>query len=260
MELFDSHSHYNDEKFKDDLDEIIKSTYDSGVTTLMCIGYNVESSKKAIEISNKYDFIYVACGISPNDIEQASLDDLKEIEEMARNNSKVLAIGEIGLDYYWEKDEEKRKIQKEFFKKQIELANDLDLPIVIHTRDAYIDTINILKESPCKNTGIFHCCPLNNELIKDGVKLGYYISFSGVITFKNSKPEQAVLNVPIDKILIETDSPYLAPEPYRGSRNDSTKVIEVARKLSEIHKISLEEMCEITCNNARKVYKLTKDI
>ncbi|MCI8308708.1 MAG: TatD family hydrolase [Clostridia bacterium] len=260
MELFDSHSHYNDEKFKDDLDEIIKSTYDSGVTTLMCIGYNVESSKKAIEISNKYDFIYVACGISPNDIEQASLDDLKEIEEMARNNSKVLAIGEIGLDYYWEKDEEKRKIQKEFFKKQIELANDLDLPIVIHTRDAYIDTINILKEFPCKNTGIFHCCPLNNELIKDGVKLGYYISFSGVITFKNSKPEQAVLNVPIDKILIETDSPYLAPEPYRGSRNDSTKVIEVARKLSEIHKISLEEMCEITCNNARKVYKLTKDI
>ena len=255
MELFDTHSHYNDEKFEEDLEEIIKATFDSGVTKFMCIGYDLDSSKKAIKIAESHENIYATCGISPNDVEGLNLDSLKEIEEIARND-KVLAIGEIGLDYYWEKDENMRKLQKDFFIEQIKMANRLDLPIVIHTRDAYLDTIKILKENIVKNTGIFHCCPLNNELIKDGLELGYYISFSGVITFKNSKPEIPVGNVPLDRILIETDSPYLTPEPYRGQRNDSRKVIEVARKISTIKGKSLEEIAKITYDNALKIYKL----
>lgn len=264
MKFFDSHSHYNDEKFKDDLDEIIKATFEEGVAKFMCIGYNIESSKRAIEIAEKYENIYASCGISPNDIdfleenviEENIIDEkINEIEILAKNN-KIVAIGEIGLDYYWEKDERKRNIQKEVFIKQIEIANRLDLPIIIHTRDAYLDTIKILKEYKCNNTGIFHCCPLNVELIKDGLELGYYISFSGVITFKNAKPELSVDTVPLDRILIETDSPYLTPEPYRGQRNDSRKVIEVARKIASIKNKTLEEISEITYQNAKKVYKL----
>ena len=255
MKLFDTHSHYNDQKFEKDLDEIIQATFDSGVAKFMCIGYDLESSKKAIEISKKYENIFATCGISPNDIDGLDLSCLKEIEDIAKN-PKVLAIGEIGLDYYWEKDEKMRGLQKEFFINQIGIANKLDLPIVIHTRDAYLDTIEILKENKCKNTGIFHCCPLNNELIKDGLELGYYISFSGGITFKNAKPEASVELVPLDRILIETDSPYLTPEPYRGQRNDSRKVIEVARKIAKIKNKSLEEIAEITYQNALNIYKL----
>ena len=255
MELFDTHSHYNDERFDEDREEIIKATFDSGVAKFMCIGYNLESSKKAIEIAKTHENIYATCGISPNDIEDSNLDELKEIEELSKN-PKVLAIGEIGLDYYWEKDESKREKQKEFFIKQIEIANKLDLPITIHTRDAYLDTIKILKENKVNNCGIFHCCPLNNELIKDGLKLGFYISFSGVITYKNAKPEEPVSLVPDDKILIETDSPYLSPEPFRGKRNDSRRVIEVARKIAEIKNKSLDEIAKITFENAKKVYKI----
>lgn len=255
MEFFDTHSHYNDEKFNEDREDLIKATFDCGITKFMCIGYDIESSKKAIEIAQNYDNIYATCGISPNDIKDIDLKCLEEIEKMARN-PKVKAIGEIGLDYYWEKDENMRIKQKAFFIKQIEIANKLNLPITIHTRDAYLDTIKILKENRCLNTGIFHCCPLNNELIKDGLRLGYYISFSGTITFKNAKPELPVRQVPLDKILIETDSPYLSPEPYRGKRNDSRKVVEVARKISELKNISLEEVAKITYENALKVYKI----
>jgi len=260
--FFDSHSHYNDEKFDEDLDDIIEKTYEAGVTNFMCIGYNIESSKKAIKIAEKYDFIYATCGISPNDLEEEKIDNIddidkkiKEVEKISRH-PKVMAIGEIGLDYYWEKDENKRNLQKQIFKKQIQIANDLNKPIVIHTRDAYKDTIDVLKENPSKNTGIFHCCPLNAELIKDGLKLGYYISFSGVITFKNAKPDLAVSLVPIDRLLIETDSPYLTPEPYRGTRNDSRRVIQVAEKIAKLKNLSVEEVENITYNNAKNVYKI----
>ena len=254
MEFFDTHSHYNDKKFDQDRENIIKSTFDAGITKFMCIGYDLESSKKAIEIAEKHNNIFATCGISPNDIEKIDLNILDEIQRNAEN-PKVKAIGEIGLDYYWEKDENIREKQKIFFKKQIEIANKLDLPIVIHTRDAYLDTIQILKDNRCENTGIFHCCPLNNELIKDALNLGYYISFSGSITFKNSKPEAAILQVPLDRLLIETDSPYLSPEPYRGIRNDSSKVIEVARKVASVRMLPLEEIAKITYENALKIYK-----
>ena len=254
MEFFDSHAHYNDEIFKDDRDKIILENYNKGIRYTTCIGYNLQSSKDAIDIAKKYDFIYCTAGISPNDINDNVYEELYEIEEMAKHK-KIVAIGEIGLDYYWNKDN--KELQKEVFVRQIEIANKLELPIVIHTRDAISDTIDILKNvSPCNNKGIFHCCPLNVELIKEGLKLGYYISFSGVITFKNAKPNLAVQEVPLNKILIETDSPYLSPEPYRGSRNDPSKVEFVAKKISEIKELNLEEIAKKTTENAKKIYNI----
>ena len=253
MEFFDTHAHYNDEKFKNDREEIIKHIYNNGVTKMVCVGYDLNKSKKAIEIAEKYDYMYATVGISPNDIIDFNDENLKQIEELAKN-SKVVAIGEIGLDYYWNKDNKNE--QKQLFIKQIEIANRLNKPIVIHTRDAFIDTIAILKDYPVIKKGIFHCCPLNQELIKEGLKLGFYISFSGNITFKNAKSEGPVSLVPMDRILIETDSPYLTPEPFRGTRNDSSKVKFVAEKIAEIKKISIEEVSKKTYENALRVYEI----
>lgn len=253
MEFFDSHSHYNDESFEEDREELIKETLNQDITRMMCIGYNVEKSLKAIEIAQKNEYIYASCGISPNDIEDNSEENLLKIEEMAKQE-KVVAIGEIGLDYHWNK--ENKEEQKELFIKQIEIANKYNKPIIIHTRDAYIDTIDILKKHPVKNTGIFHCCPLNQELIKEGLKLGFYISFSGNVTFKNAKSAGCIELVPGDRILIETDSPYLAPEPHRGETNTSLFVKYVAQKIAEVKGVSLEEVANQTKKNAKTIFKI----
>ena len=262
MGLFDSHSHLNDEKFDEDRDKVIKEIYELGVTNFITAGYSVESSKKAIEISNKYDFIYTTAGVSPNDIPQTEEElwiMLKEIKNLVKENienKKIVAIGEIGLDYYWEKDEDKRILQRKAFIEQIKLANEFNLPIVIHTREAVMDTLDILKKNEVYKKGVFHCCPLNRELVKEGLKLGFYISFAGPVTFKNSKNANEIISmVPNDRILIETDSPYLSPEPLRGKRNDPRNVKYIARKISEVKGITLEEVADITYNNAKRIFE-----
>lgn len=259
MELFDNHAHYDDKKFDEDRDEIIKQIYNSGVTKVISAGYSIESSLKAIELSEKYDFIYAICGVSPNDISDGKDKIDEDVEKLKniinnRKNNKIVAIGEIGLDYYWNTDN--KDLQKYAFIKQIELANSLNLPIVIHTRDAIMDTLDIIKNvvKPVK-PGVFHCCPLNVELVKEALKLGFYISFAGPVTFKNSKnAAQVVQSVPLDKILIETDSPYLSPEPKRGQRNDSRNVKFIAEKIAEFKGIQTEEVAEKTYNNAKNVF------
>lgn len=255
MEFFDSHSHYNDESFEEDREELIKETLNQDITRMMCIGYNVEKSLKAIEIAQKNEYIYASCGISPNDIEDNSEENLLKIEEMAKQE-KVVAIGEIGLDYHWNK--ENKEEQKNFFIKQIEIANELNLPIVIHTRDAIMDTITILKsEITCNKKGVFHCCPLNIELVKEALKLGFYISMAGPITFKNSKnAEEIIRYIPKDKMLIETDSPYLAPEPVRGTRNNSSNLKYIVQKIASIKNMSAEEIENITFNNTCNIFKI----
>lgn len=258
MELFDSHAHYDDEKFNEDRDYIIEEVYKSGVTKFVSAGYSLESSKKGIEISNKYDYVYTTCGISPNDIPDGKdkiTQELIQIEKLAKENAKVLAIGEIGLDYYWNKDN--KDLQKYVFLEQIKIANKLNLPIMIHTRDAIMDTIEIIKNTEFVKPGIFHCCPLNKELIQAGLNKDFYISFAGPVTFKNSKNAKEIVSmVPLEKILIETDSPYLSPEPNRGKRNDSRNVLFIAKKIAEFKNITVEEIAKIAYENAKHVFNI----
>lgn len=271
MQIFDSHAHYNDEKFEMDREETIKKVYEAGVKKLICAGYSLDSSIEAVKIANEHDNIYATAGISPNDIpvfenenvdvkdfffEDIMNEQLKKIKQLVEKNHQIVAIGEIGLDYYWNK--ENKKEQKLAFINQIKLANELDLPIVIHTREAVMDTIDILKNQiNVKNKGVFHCCPLNIELICEALKLGFYISFAGPITFKNSKNATEVINlVPLDKMLVETDSPYLSPEPKRGTRNDSSNIIYTIQKIAEVKNMSAEEVAQITYNNAIKIFKI----
>ncbi len=254
MEFFDSHAHYNDEKFEQDRDKLIKEIYKEGITKIINAGYSLESSRKAIEIAEKYNFVNAIVGISPNDIENFKEKDLIEIKKIAENK-KVVAIGEIGLDYYWNK--ENKELQKKVFIVQIEIANELKLPIVIHSREAVYDTLEILKTNRCNKKGIFHCCPLNVDLVREGLKLGFYISFAGPVTFKNSKnAEEIIKMIPLEKILIETDSPYLSPEPLRGTRNDSRNVKYIAQKIADIKGITLEEVAKATYNNAKKIFEI----
>lgn len=253
MEFFDSHAHYNDERFEENRDELIKEIYSEGITKIVNAGYSLESSKKAIEIADNYDFMYTIAGISPNDIDDFKEEYLKEIEELAKNK-KVVAIGEIGLDYHW--NTENKDLQKHVFISQIKIANKLKLPIVIHTREAIYDTLDILKNQiKCEKNGVFHCCPLNVDLVREGLKLGFYISFAGPITFKNSKNADEIIKmVPLDRILIETDSPYLSPEPLRGKRNDSRNVKYMAQKIADVKGISLEEVARATYNNTKNIF------
>ena len=257
MNLFDSHAHLDDEKFDADREEIINKIRMSGVKRLVSAGYSLEGSISAIGLSNKYDFI---CGISPNDIPQSEEElwkNIQKIKDLAINNKKVVAIGEIGLDYYWEKDMKRRELQKKVFIEQIKIANELKLPIVIHTREAVMDTLEILKGNNVVKKGIFHCCPLNRELVKEALKLDFYISFAGPITFKNSKNADEIIEmVPDDKILIETDSPYLSPEPLRGKRNDSRNVRYMAQKIAEVKKVPLEQVADITYKNANRIFSI----
>ena len=258
MELFDSHCHLDDDKFDEDREEIIQSIFSCGVTKLISAGYSVESSKRALELSTSYPQIYTTSGISPNDIANnvENIDkELIEIKEIAQFK-KVVAIGEIGLDYHW--NEENKELQKYAFKNQIKIANELQLPIVIHTREAVMDTLEILKENDVIKKGVFHCCPLNRELVKEALKLGFYISFAGPITFKNSKNADEIINmVPQDRILIETDSPYLSPEPLRGKRNNPKNVQYVAYKVADSKQISIEEVASITYENTIRLFDIS---
>lgn len=258
MKLFDTHSHYNDHQFDEDRDEIIKKIYEEGIKNTVVVGDNIENSKKVIAIAKKYDFIYSAVGIHPTEISESKegIDkEILEIETLAKSD-KVVAIGEIGLDYHWAK--ETKELQKYAFIEQIKLANKINLPIIIHSRDAIMDTIEILKnEVKPKRKGILHCCQLNKDLVKAGLDEGFYISFAGAITFKSSKNADEVIKmVPDNRILIETDSPYLSPEPNRGKRNDSRNIKYTAEKIAKVKNKTIEEIAEITYENGKNIYEI----
>ena len=258
MKLFDSHCHLNDEKFNEDRKELIENLRRQGVKRLVTAGYSLESSKQAINLSKEYDFIYATIGISPNDVPKTLEDldkDLNSIKDLYKEGEKIVAVGEIGLDYYW--NTENKEIQKEAFKRQIELSNNLNLPIQIHTREAIADTLEILKDNKVNRKGIFHCCPFNRELVKEGLKLGFYISFAGPTTFKNSKNAVEIIKmVPDDKMLVETDSPYLSPEPFRGKRNDPSRVQYIIKKIAEVKEKSFEEIEKMVYENANTIFNL----
>lgn len=260
MEYFDSHCHYDDEKFNQDREEILDSIVKEGVTKIISAGYSLEGSIKNLELSKKYNFIYTTIGISPNDINENFKEELEEEENLiekeynVEKNKKIVAIGEIGLDYHYN---ENKSIQKEVFINQINLANKYNLPIVIHTREAVMDTIEIIKNHVVNRRGVFHCCPFNRELVKEALKLGYYISFSGTCTFKNAKnAEEIVKMVPDDRFFIETDAPYLAPEPVRGKRNDSRNLKYIVKKIAEFKSETEEEIARKSFENTMKFYEI----
>lgn len=263
MKLFDSHAHYNDEKFDLDREELLEKIYKQDVKRIINAGYDVISSRLAVKMAEIYPEMYAICGISPNDLpemkyaiqidtEKQLRKKIEEIREIAQNK-KVVGIGEIGLDYHWNK--ENKKMQQLAFIEQIQLANELKLPIVIHSRDAYPDVIEILKQNPVNKKGVFHCCQLNQELVREALELGFYISFAGSITFKNSIHADPVIEmVPNDRLLIETDSPYLSPEPNRGQRNDSRNLVHIVKKIAKVKGMTEEEVAEQTFKNANKLF------
>lgn len=258
MKFFDTHAHYDDEKFDIDREEVLTNIYNAGVARCINMGCSIDSSKKAIEIANNHDFIYCGVGLHPEEIPQNEGElwkTISQIKELAINNKKVVAIGEIGLDYYWRQDN--KELQKKAFIKQIEIANELNLPISIHTRDAIDDMIAIIRKYKIQRSGVLHCCPFNRELVKHGLENELYIGFGGTSTYKSSKNAKEIVNmVPNDRILIETDSPYLSPEPKRGTRNDSSNLKYVAEKLAEFKGIQAEEMIETTYKNACKLFNI----
>lgn len=253
IKLIDAHTHLNDEKFLGREEEIIKESKKYGIEYFVCAGFDLSSSKKAVELAEKYSEVYALVGLHPDQADKYSESDLEEIEELAKHK-KVVGIGEIGLDHYWEKDIEIHKKQIELFIKQINIANKYNLPINIHTREATMDTIKILKENKVEAGGIIHCCPLNEYLVKECVKLGYYISFAGVVTFKNADPVLSVRAVPDDKLLTETDAPYLAPVPNRGKENIPGYSYYTAEKISYIREIDFEILAKKLYENTKRIY------
>lgn len=253
--LFDSHAHLDASRFKNDLPEVLDRAKQAGVELIMNPGADYESSMNAVKLADSYDFIYAAVGIHPHDAD--SLDDmmLALIKKMAKH-PKVKAIGEIGLDYHY--DHSPRDVQRFWFRKQLQLAKELNLPVIIHDREANQDVFDILREENAFETGVLlHCYSGSAELARQYVKLGAYISIAGPVTFKNArKTVEVVEAIDIDRLLIETDSPYLTPHPYRGKRNESAYVEHVARKIAEIKNMSYEAVCEATMNNAKKYFKI----
>lgn len=251
--FFDTHTHLDDEKFDTDREELITSFADEGLSLAVNIGANMETSKASIALAQKYDFIYASVGVHPNDVGDMTDDDLAQIEEWAKLE-KVVAIGEIGLDYHY--DEPDPEIQKVWFYKQLLLAKKLNMPYIIHDRDAHADTLEIIKKVGYYN-GVMHCFSGSAEMARQVTELGMYVSIAGQVTFKNAPKVQAVaMSVPLDKLLIETDSPYLTPEPYRGKRNNSAYVKYTAAKIAELRGMTTEEIAKITMENGKRFYNI----
>lgn len=253
MELVDVHAHILDPCFENDLDEVVKRADDSGVRKIICSAYDLSSSQKAVEIANKYEKVYATVGIHPENLDGVNFDSDKNKLCQLAENKKVVAIGEIGLDYHF--TSENKDLQKEIFEKQIQLANELNLPIVVHSRDAMGDTIELLKKNKPKKESLMHCYSGSIESAKILINLGFAFSFGGVVTFKNAKNVvEVVKNLPMDKILLETDCPYMTPVPFRGQRNEPKNVVYVADEIARIKDLNIEEVAKITTENAKRIF------
>ncbi|GHI00888.1 TatD family hydrolase [Neobacillus kokaensis] len=253
--LFDTHAHLNDEQYKDDLQEVIERAQNEGVSNMVVVGFDRPTIEKAMELAERYEFIYACIGWHPVDAIDMTEADLLWIEELSAH-PKVVALGEMGLDYHWDKSP--KDIQKEVFRQQIRLAKKVKLPIVIHNREATADIVEILKEEGAEEVGgIMHCFSGSPEIAKECIKMNFYISLGGPVTFKNAKkPKEVAAEVPLDKLLIETDCPYLAPHPFRGKRNEPGYVKLVAEQIAEIKGVPVEEIAEATARNAKKLFAI----
>ena len=256
MKLIDTHCHLNDEALYQNLDEVISRALQVGVEKMVVIGWDKESSKLAIKIAEQYPFIYACVGYHPENLEGVSEDDLNEVLKLS-SHPKVVGIGEIGLDYHWEKDPQKREIQKEFFIKQIEYANKVGIPISIHSREAFQDTIEILKKHKPEHSGVLHCYSGSVEGLQDVFNLNLYIGLDGPVTFRNAKtPKEVATEVPLENLVLETDSPYLSPHPLRGTVNEPANIILVADEIARLRDMSKKHLLEVVYENSCKLFNL----
>ena len=252
--IFDSHAHYDSQQFDEDREELLLSMEANGVGTIVNAGASWDSVTEVVELAQKYPFMYAAVGVHPDEV--GALDDERfEYMKAQCKKDKVVAVGVIGLDYYW--DNESHDVQKKWFIKQLELARELDLPVIIHSRDAAADTLEIMKEYGQGLRGVIHCFSYSIELAREYVKMGYHIGIGGVVTFKNGrKLKEIAAEIPLERILLETDCPYLAPVPFRGKRNDSHYISYVAQEIAELKGISYEEVVAQTEKNGKELFQI----
>ncbi len=251
--IFDTHSHYADSAFDGDRDELLAALPDKGVRFAALAGSSMQDSAENVALAQKYGYIYAAVGVHPESVDETPSDYREKLTELVKSSEKVRAIGEIGLDYHYENYDRDKQIL--FFRQQLELARELSLPVIVHSRNASEDTLDILKEY--RPAGVVHCFSGSAEVAKEVIKLGMYIGFTGVLTFKNAKKALRALEaVPLDRLLLETDCPYMAPEPLRGRRCDSSMICYTAEKAAQIKGVSTQELLDITCRNGMDLYHI----
>ena len=252
--LFDTHAHMDDRRFDDDRDAVLQGLADRGVALVMNPGCSLESSRNAIALAEKYDFVYAAVGSHPDVADEVNDAVLDEYRKLCKLHSKVKAIGEIGIDYHYE--DIPRELQLKAFRMQMELAREVGLPAIVHEREAHEDGMAVVREFP-DVTGVFHCYSGSAEMARQLVDKGWYIGFTGVLTFKNArKAIETAESIPIERIVLETDCPYMAPEPFRGKRNDPGYLFRMAEKLAEVRGMSVEEIHAITTENGKRLYRI----
>ncbi len=253
--IFDTHAHYDDDAFQEDREELLAGLEAAGIGTVVNIGASIASTKTSLELAERYPFIYAAAGVHPSETAELDEEKMNWLAEMCAH-PKIVAVGEIGLDYHW--DEPEREVQKRWFREQIRLALRVKLPIVVHSRDAAKDTLDIIKEEKAAEAGgVIHCFSYGVEVAREYLDMGFYLGVGGVLTFKNAKKlKEVVAYMPADRILLETDCPYMAPTPHRGERNSSLYLPLVVKAVSEIKGIPEEEVVAVTEANARRMYRL----
>lgn len=251
--IFESHAHYDDEKFDEDRDSLLSSMQKNGIEYIINVGANLATTQSTIELTEQYPFVYGAAGVHPSDTAELNEENFAWLKSRC-SLPKIVAVGEIGLDYYW--DEPDRGIQKKWFKRQLELAAEEALPVIIHSRDAAKDTLDIMKELQCEKIGgVVHCFSYSKEIAREVLDMGFYLGIGGVVTFQNAKAiKEVVAYAPLDRILLETDSPYLAPVPHRGKRNSSLYIPLIAEEIAKIKAIGYEEVVSVTSKNAKALF------
>ena len=254
--IFETHAHYDDPAFDRDRDRLLALLKDEGIAPIVNIGASIETTKSTVELAHRYDHVYAAIGVHPSDCGDLTENDIEWLKDLS-SDEKVVAIGEIGLDYHY--DEPDREIQKKWFIRQLELAGDTSLPIVVHSRDAAQDTYEIIKDFRGLR-GVIHCFSYSAELAREYVKMGYYIGVGGVVTFKNGrKLHEVVKEIPLESIVVETDAPYLSPEPYRGRRNSSAFIPYIIERIADLKNVSYETVERVVYENAADLYKVRAD-
>lgn len=253
--FFDTHAHLDDQQFQEDQEQVISRAQEAGLELIVNVGYNIASARRTVQLTQKYDLIYGAVGMHPHDASDLDGASIQELRKLAAK-PKIVAIGEIGLDYYW--NHSPHDVQQRVFRRMIDLAREVNLPIVIHDREAHEDIFRILKEEKAVEVGgIFHCYSGSWPLAQEAMSMGFYISIAGPVTFHNAKKTvEVVKEVPLDYLLIETDSPYLAPVPYRGKRNEPAHVVKVAEMIAQIKGLPIEEVGRITTENGKRAFNI----